>query len=197
MPAESERHSRKPGETSRETPGAKRTTSGPEISTDLVSFTIDVRTGKLVKLEAVAPGGARRELSADETVRLATQRGSTLEDVLERTFEAGITSVLDGAALEEAETETEDELKLRRLILRPMIEKSAAGRLMKREVLGRAILGTLIKDALASQTPPRSASSTASSSSTSSTSASKAAPPPPSRSATNRSRRQPPRGKPH
>lgn len=187
MPAESERNPSKLDETS----GAKRTTSGSELSTDLVSFTIDVKSGRIVKLEAVAAGGARRELSANETVRLA-QRGSTLEDVLERTFEAGITSVLDGAALDEAETETEDELKLRRLILRPMIEKSAAGRLMKREVLGRAILGTLIKDAMAAQaSPSRSTSSTSSASASSSKAA-----PPPSRSASS-SRRQTPRGKPH
>ena len=187
MPAESERHSRKPDETSRDTPGAKRTTSGPEISTDLVSFTIDVRSGRIVKLEAVGPGGERRALSPEETFRLATQRGSTLEDVLERTFEAGITSVLDGAALEEAETETEDELKLRRLILRPMIEKSAVGRLMKREALGRAIIGTLIQDAMASQSSPSRSTSA---------SASKAASSPP-RSTASSSRRQPPRGKPH
>lgn len=192
MSAESEKHSRKSGESSKETPEAKRTTSGSEPSTDLVSFTIDVKSGRIVKLEAVAPGGARRELSADETFRLATPRGSTLEDVLERTFEAGITSVLDGAPLEEAETETEDELKLRRLILRPMIEKSAAGRLMKREVLGRAILGTLIKDAMASQAPPSRSTTTSASTSTS-----KAAPTP-SRSTASRSRRQqPPRSKPH
>lgn len=191
MPAESERNPSKPDETS----GAKRTTSGSELSTDLVSFTIDVKSGRIVKLEAVAAGGARRELSANETVRLA-QRGSTLEDVLERTFEAGITSVLDGAALDEGETETEDELKLRRLILRPMIEKSAAGRLMKRDVLGRAILGTLIKDAMAAQaSPSRSTSSTSSASASASASSSKAAPPP-SRSASS-SRRQTPRGKPH
>ena len=191
MPPEPERHSRKTGEPSAETPGAKRATSGPDLSAGLVSFTIDVRSGRIVKLEAVGPGGERRELSPEETFRLATQRGSTLEDVLERTFEAGISSVLDGAPLEEAETETEEELKLRRLILRPMIEKSAAGRLMKREVLGRAILGTLIKDAMASasQTSPSRPRPT-------STTTSKAAPPP-SRSTTSRSRRQPPRGKPH
>lgn len=207
MPADAERASKKSGETSKETPGKetpgmKRETSGPGLSADLVSFTIDVRSGRIVKLEAVAPGGARRELSREETLRLATQRGSTLADVLERTFEAGITSVLDGAALEEAEAETEDELKLRRLILRPMIEKSAVAPLMKREVLGRAIVGTLIRDAMASQTPPPSRSASTSTSTSTSTSApasaspSKAAPSP-SRSTASRSRRQPPPGKPH
>lgn len=182
MPAESERHPRKSGEPSRETPGSKRTTSGPELSAGLVSFTIDVKSGRIVKLETVGPGGERRELSAEETLRLAPRRESTLEDVLERTFEAGINSVLDGASLEEeAEGETEEESRLRRLILRPMIERSAAGRLLKREVLGRAIIGTLIQDAVASQ---------------SSASAPKAAPSP-SRPAGGGTRRQPPRGRPH
>ena len=185
MPAESEKNPRKPGEPSGETSRARRTTSGPELSAELVSFTIEVKSGRIAKVEAVDPSGDRHELSPEEALQLATQRVSTLEDILERAFEAGISSVLDEAPLEEAEAETEEaeteeESRLRRLILRPMIERSAARHLLKREVLGRAILATLIQDAVASQT-----------------SESKAAPSPSRPSAAGGGRRPPPRGRPH
>jgi hypothetical protein len=161
---------------------AKRAASGPELSADLISFTIDVKSGRIAMVETVDPSGDRHELSAAETSRIARQRLSTLEDILERTFEAGISSVLDNAPLEEPEAESEEESKLRRLILRPMIERSAARHLLKREVLGRAILGTLIQDAAASQTtastPPKAARA-------------------PSRPTASASRRPPPRGRPH
>jgi hypothetical protein len=180
MPAESEKNPRKSGEPSGEASRARRTTSGPELSAELVSFTIDVKSGRIAKVEAVDPSGDHRELSEAETLRLASQRVATLEDVLERAFEAGISSVLDEAPIEEAEAETEEETRLRRLILRPMIERSAARHLLKREVLGRAILGTLIENAVASQTFE-----------------SKAAPSPSRPSAAGGGRRPPPRGRPH
>lgn len=179
MAAEFEKNPSKSGETSGSTRG-RRDSSGPELSADLVSFTIDMKSGRIARIEAVDPSGERHELSGQETSRLARQRLSTLEDILERAFEAGISSVLDNAPLEEAEAESEEESKLRRLILRPMIERSAARHLLKREVLGRAILGTLIQDAAASQTTetaPKAARA-------------------PSRPAGG-PRRQPPRGRPH
>src|ERR1700761_4641054 len=88
MPAESEKNPRKPGEPSGEASRAKRTTSGPELSAELISFTIDVKSGRIAKVEAVDPSGDHRELSEEETLRLARQRVATLEDVLERAFEA-------------------------------------------------------------------------------------------------------------
>jgi hypothetical protein len=192
MPAESERYSKKSGDHSDDASKAKRETSGPGVSAEQISFTLDVKSGRIVKLEALGASGERVQLSPEEMLRLTPPRGSTLEDVLERTFEAGISSVLDGEAIEEVEAETDDELKLRRLILRPMIERSAVGRLMKREVLGRAILGTLIRDAAASQSAkPKPAPASASASAPSPKAAS------PSRSTSSSSRRSPPRGRPH
>jgi hypothetical protein len=178
MSADMDKPSGKAGEPSNEASRAKRAGSGPELA-GLVSFTIDTRSGRIVRVEAVDSNGGRHELTAEERRRLATQGESTLEDIFERTFEAGISSVLDDEMAEEdedeleIEAESEEESKLRRLILRPMIERSAAGRLLKREILGRAIVGTLIRDAAASQT-----SASARSSAQSAQPAQKAAPPP-------------------
>lgn len=201
MATETGKSSNRPDDPPSEASRNKRAASGPEPS-GLVAFTLDVGSGRIVKVESVEPGGGdRRELSAEQALQLATRSGTTLEDVLERTFEAGISSVLDDASFDEAEgegeAETEAESDLRRAILRPMMERSAARHLLKREVLGRAILGTLIEDALASKTsapkPSPSKTSTPSASATA---------PKPSPSASrpaggSRSSRQPPRGRPH
>ena len=94
MPAEFEKHPKSRDEPSGDAPKAKRTTSGPELSADLVSFTIDVKSGRIAKVEAVDPSGDRHALSEEEALRLATRHVATLEDVLERAFEAGISAVL-------------------------------------------------------------------------------------------------------
>lgn len=201
MATETGKSSNKPGEPPSEASRNKRAASDPEPS-GLIAFTLDVRSGRIVKVESVDPGGDRRELSAEQALHLATRSGSTLEDVLERAFEAGISSVLDDASLDEAESETEEESDLRRAILRPMMERSAARHLLKREVLGRAILGTLIEDALAAKT----SASKPSTSKTSTPSASATAPKPSPSAArpaaggtrsSSSSSRQPPRGRPH
>ncbi len=72
---------------------------------------------------------------------------ASLEDLFEEAFEAGIACVL-GDGVEDAEADCEFERRRWRLqwhqILRPMIENSAARRLLQKDVLGRAIIGTLI-----------------------------------------------------
>jgi hypothetical protein len=140
----------KPSEAPREAPASKPTASGQEPGAGLVTFTLDTASGHIVKLEVVDGSGARREPTADERTALIRKAGgSTLEDILEQTFEAGIISVLgDGAEDEEDEEahETEEDATIRHLILAPMIERSAARRLMQREVLGRAVLATLVQD---------------------------------------------------
>lgn len=138
----------KPSEPSRESPRAKSTAPGPEPSAGagLISLTIDPRSGRIVKMEAIDESGAHHELTREEKAALAKRNGkSSLEDVVERAFEAGISSVLYDD-FEEHEPESEEDIQLRRLILRPMIERSPAGRLMKREVLHQAIVGTLIRE---------------------------------------------------
>jgi len=114
----------------------------------LVVVTMNAATGSLVKIETVEPNGARHEPSAEETQVLARDRAkASLERVIEQAFEAGIACVL--GASEEELAETEDYADLRQLLLQSLIEQSAARRLMGREVLNRAILGTIISEAAA------------------------------------------------
>ena len=100
----------------------------------------------MVAVESVDDDGVRRELTAEEKAGFSKANSKvTLEDILERTFEAGIATVLGGGD-EEEEAESEEGAELRRQILRPMIAKSAARRFMKREVLRGAILDALMRD---------------------------------------------------
>jgi hypothetical protein len=114
----------------------------------LFTFTIDATTAQVVRLETEDPSGARHELSDEEKASLA-QAGTegSLEQFVERAFEAGIDCVLGGGEREDKADEPADEAELRQLLLTPLIEHSAAKRLMQREALNRAILGTLIQHA--------------------------------------------------
>ena len=153
-------------------PEAKSFASGPEpaVIAARISFTVDTASGRVVTVEAVDDAGVRRELTAEEKSGLA-EAGvkDTMSDIVEKTFEAGITAVLGEDGKEDDEAESEDGANLRHLILRPMIAKSAVKRFLKREVLIRAILGALIQEvapsessdteAVAGQTRPASPSS--------------------------------------
>jgi len=117
----------------------------------LFTFTIDATTAQVVKLETEDASGARHELSDEEKASLA-QAGTegSLEQIVERAFEAGIDCVLgDGERENRADEPAEpaDEAELRHLLLTPLIEHSPAKRLMQREALNRAILGSLIQHA--------------------------------------------------
>lgn len=151
MAAEMEDPTGKRSESSREAPRARSPGRGPapSMGAGLVAFTIDTDSGGLVKVEAVDEGGGRRELKIEELTTLADANRQTLHDIIEKTFEAGIASVLDERAEESFQDESAEDAELRRLILRPLIEKSAVRHLMRREALGRAILATLIQDTAA------------------------------------------------
>jgi len=92
----------------------------------LFAFTIDANTAQVVKLETLDESGARHELS-------------------EKAFEAGIACVLGEDQQQQRADEPADEAELRHLLLTPLIEDSPVKRLMQREVLNRAILGTLLQ----------------------------------------------------
>lgn len=111
----------------------------------LVSFTVEAQTGRIVKVESVDPGGARQELTEEARAALARdQARATVEGVVEQAFEAGIDCVL-GAEDEDA-PESDEDADLRRMLLRSLIQRSAA-RLVERDVLRRAIVGSLIRQA--------------------------------------------------
>ena len=123
-------------------------TSEPSPNADLLSITVNAKTGQIVKVESIDEAGVRRDLSDERKADLAKERGEdTLEALLERAFEAGIACVLDGATAEDNGLD-EEEARLRHLLLRPLIRRSAAERLMQRDVLARAILETMIRNTI-------------------------------------------------
>ena len=123
---------------------------------DLLTFTIQARTGQIVKIEGVDSTGVRHELSDEEKTNLAKQKNkATLEDMLEQAFEAGIACVLGDADGEDGAPESAKDADLRRLLLRPLIEEGAAKRLLQRDILSRAMLTTLIQNATSSRPGPQ------------------------------------------
>jgi hypothetical protein len=130
------------------TPEGRKSSASSEqpVNAELVAFTIERATGRLVKVEAAADGGARRELSESELKSLvaASPEMMTLESIVEQAFEAGIASVLGKAAEEEESAQDDEDAELSRVLLRSLIKCSAATQLMQGDVLRRAIVGTLI-----------------------------------------------------
>ena len=133
--------------------------SGPKSSLadqDLLTVTIDAKTGQIVKIERVNGSNAHHELTAEEKADLAKESGrATLEAIIEQAFEAGIAYVLGDEGDEDDPMESEKDANLRHLLLRPLIENSSAKRLIRRDVLSRAILKTLIDHATGSRPEAR------------------------------------------
>ena len=139
--------------------------SGPKSSLadqDLLTVTIHAKTGQIVKIERVNGPDAHHELTAEEKASLAKEGGATLEAIIEEAFEAGMAYVLEDGGDEDDLMESEKDLmesekdaNLRHLLLRPLIENSAAKRLIRRDVLSRAILKTLIDHATGSRPEAR------------------------------------------
>jgi hypothetical protein len=132
----------------------------PEATAKFLAFTIDASTAQIVKLVSLDASGASHELSEDEKASLATAASKDrLAGVLEQAFEAGIACAMgEGVAEDLAEDvaedkakESEEDAELRHLLLKPLIEHSAAKDLMKPEVLNRAILDTLIEQSMKSR----------------------------------------------
>jgi hypothetical protein len=117
----------------------------PQTGASLISFTLEPASGKIREVEIVDPEGARHRLTRQERASfINVDDEPTLEGILEQTFEAGIACVLGSE--DDDSPESAEDAALRRLLLKPMIEKSIAKRLMRREILGRAIVRTLIRD---------------------------------------------------
>src|SRR6516164_8937266 len=141
-------------------PGKKG--SGPKSSahtsepvpdnSDLLTVTIDANTGQIVKIERVNGPNAHHELTAEEKASLAKASGrATLEAIIEQAFEAGLAYGLGDEGDEDDSMESEKDANLRHLLLRPLLENSAAKRLVRRDVLSRAILKSLIDHTTGSQ----------------------------------------------
>jgi hypothetical protein len=99
----------------------------------------------------VDAAGTRHELSDQERADIAgKQPEATLESIVEQAFEAGIDCVLGDAARDEEPPESGEDAELSRALVRSLIGHSAAKRLVERDVLSRAIVGTLIANASSS-----------------------------------------------
>jgi hypothetical protein len=116
-----------------------------------LGFTLDASTGEIIKIENVDPNGQRRELSKAERLDLAKEgRGDSVEALLELAFEAGIACLLDGDDRRGEEGETEEAEGVRRILLTSLMEGTSAARALRREVLRRAVVQTLIQDVISS-----------------------------------------------
>jgi len=73
-----------------------------------------------------------------------------MERVVGRAFEAGIACVIDGQGAEEETNESAEEVDLTHRLLAPLIEQSAAKRLIARDVVDQTVLDTLIEHSVAS-----------------------------------------------
>ena len=131
---------------------APETKSSSAHASDLLTLTIDAKTGHIVKIESVDSTGAHHELSNEEKASLVKERSkATVEAIIEQAFEAGVACVLGGTDGEDDLSESAKDAEIRRLLLRPLIEDSAAKRLMQRDILSRAILATLIQNSTSSR----------------------------------------------
>lgn len=141
---------------SRKSSSATSATSAGESTDRLFAFTIDPKTAEIVKLESLDSSGARHELSdAEKTSLVDTEPEEEIQDIVEQVFEAGIACVLGDQDLEHSEESAED-AELRHLLLTPLIQQSRVRRLIRREALSRAILGTLIRNSLVPNAPTQS-----------------------------------------
>jgi hypothetical protein len=126
-------------------------TVSPTSRSHRLAFTLDANTGEIIKIESADSAGQRRELSKTERLDLAKEsRGAGVEALLERAFEAGIGCLLDEEDKKEDEGETEEEAGVRQILLQPLMERTFAAHVMKREVLRQAIVQTLIRDIISS-----------------------------------------------
>ena len=130
----------------------KSTASAPEQASpaDLVALTVDAANGRIVKIEGVDGAGARHDLSDEQRARLAgSPAKATLEGVIEQAFQAGIDCVRGAEAGGGEAAESKEDAELSHLLLRSPIERSGAKRLLRRDLLHRAIVATLIEQAAA------------------------------------------------
>jgi hypothetical protein len=136
--------------------GGKHTSpaaASPEVPRpDRFAFTMDAKTGEIIQIEGIDATGTRRVLSKDEAISLAQENGrAKLEELLEQVFEAGIACVLGGEEEPDDGKEAKEDAELRQILLKPLIQESPAARLMRRDVLDRAIVETLLHHSLKSR----------------------------------------------
>jgi hypothetical protein len=143
------------------TPAPKSpTTSEGAPDADLLTITIQAKTGQIVKIQSTKSSGGGNELSDQERADLSKKVSKdTLEALIEQAFEAGIACVLGDAVGRSEADESEEEADLRHLLLEPLIRQSPVQHLMQREVLSRAFLGSVVQHGLDPVSPDPGSSS--------------------------------------
>lgn len=132
--------------------GGPASTSEQPPRPDRLAVTLDAKTGEVIQIEGIDASGTRHELSKDETASLVKGNGRPrLEELLEQAFEAGIACMLGDEDEADEAKEAKEDADLRRILLKPLMEESPAARLMRRDVLDRAIVETLIDHSLKSR----------------------------------------------
>ena len=131
-----------------------RANPGPGTpQSNLFAVTISADSGEVVKIEKVEGTSTRRDLRDDDKAELTAKAASTLDALIERAFEAGIACVLGARAGHAEAEESDEEADLRRALLIPLMESTWAKDLLKREVLGKAILASAIAHVTAARAP--------------------------------------------
>ena len=119
------------------------------VATRFFVFTIDADSAQIVKVETLNKRGKRRELSDEDKASLLQERSDArLEDMLERTFEAGIACALGDETAEVGKPETDEDAELRHLLLARLIEHSEVRDMLGGGSLNRAILEALIQHSI-------------------------------------------------
>jgi hypothetical protein len=122
---------------------SRQTTKQP--GGNLYSITLDASTGEVVTVETLNAAGSRRKVSERQRKSLAREGRERFEEALVEAFEAGIDCVLGD---ENDQSESDEVAKLRRDLAAPLMQRSPASRLLKRDVLDRAVLGTLMQHSI-------------------------------------------------
>lgn len=123
----------------------EKSASTASTTGSLIAFTINASTGQVVTVESLDAAGTRRKVSQRQRETLAREGRARVEEVLVEAFEAGIDCVLGDADDPAESAERERDAELRRDLVAPLMQQSPAGRLLKREVLGRAVVGALLQ----------------------------------------------------
>jgi hypothetical protein len=131
---------------------AKRPAASSANSDAQVVVTLKVSDGSILKVEAVDSGGARHDLTAaDAATFLGDRSTGTVAGLVHQAFEAGIACILDElngeSGADDASDENGDDALLHEELLGALIEQSPARRLLRREVLNGALLGTIFSEA--------------------------------------------------
>ena len=123
--------------------------SADPLAARFLVFTLDADSAQIVKVETLNKRGKRRELSDEDKTKLLQERNDgRLEDVLERTFEAGIACALGDETAGVGSPETDEDAELRHLLLARLIEHSDARDILRRDALNREFLQALIQHSI-------------------------------------------------